>query len=151
MTTSSTSQPAYPQYPDPVSIDQIEQAFLADREMYLMARVADILHLEIHHSDREDADDDECELFLYIGSQEDYEDWEFLTLTDVHHHTNGDVYVGCGIEDVIRHFKIDRDKAMWDVSKESRLLTVEEMRGMGHTEEQIQQVLKNREQMDRDA
>jgi hypothetical protein len=114
-------QPDYPQYPDPVSIDQIERVFLSDHEMYLTARVADSLHLEIHHSDREDAEDNECELFLYVGSQEDYEDWEFLTLTDVHRYADGDAYVGCRIEDVIRHFKTDRSKAMWSVNKESRL------------------------------
>lgn len=109
----------YSEYSDPVSIDQIEQAFFSDRNMYLHASLSDIFRLEIHHADGEDAEEDDCELFMFISSsQEDYENGKFLTLTDVHAYEGEEAYVGCSLEDAIRHFKLDRSKALWSVEPE---------------------------------
>jgi hypothetical protein len=101
--------PAYPQYPDEVSLDEIEQAFLADRKMYLTGMLSDILFLQIYHSGEADAEDDECELILQVGDENELEEEEdFITF-------NSDAYP---LEEVIRRFRLDRAKVMWSVDKD---------------------------------
>ncbi len=123
-------------YPKPVSLDEIEQAFLADRKMYLQGNLSDIFYLEIYHSELEDAENDECVLILMVGTNEAFGEGEHITL-------NSEAYP---LEQIIEQFKLDRQKVMWAVSKDERhTLTVEEMRGEGHTGEEIQKILQNRE------
>ncbi len=123
-------------YSDKVSLDEIEQAFLADRKMYLSAQLSDIFYLEIYHSELEDAEDDDCVLILMVGTEDAFVEDECVTL-------NSEAYP---LEQIIEQFNLDRQKVMWAVSKdEPHSLTVEEMRAAGHTDEEIQKVLKNRE------
>jgi hypothetical protein len=68
--------PAYPQYPDEVSLDEIEQAFLSDRKMYLSGMLSDIFCLQIYHSEGEDAENDECVLILMVGDENELEEGE---------------------------------------------------------------------------
>ncbi len=68
--------PAYPQYPDEVSLDEIEQPFLADRKMYLTGMLSDVFLLQIYHSEEEDAENDECELILQVGDENELEEGE---------------------------------------------------------------------------
>lgn len=98
----------YPQYPGPVSINEVEQAFLSEEKMYLSTKLSDIFYMEIYHSEQADAENDECVLILMVGTEESAENNECIFL-------NSETYP---LEQIIEHFKIDRDKAMWSVSKD---------------------------------
>ncbi len=97
-----------------VSIDEIEQIFLVNEKMYLSAQLNDMLHLEISHSEIESAKKKGCDLFLTIG--ENSFDGESLDFFFSAHSTGGESYTTCTLDDVIRIFRIDRTKAMWEVS-----------------------------------
>lgn len=112
--------PAYPEYPEEVSLDQIEQAFLADKEMYLTGMLNDIFCLQIYHSEEEDAENDECELILMVGDLDEIEEDSDDSI-GLHSLTHT-------LDEVIHHFKLDRTKAMWFVAKDdSELLPDEEL------------------------
>jgi hypothetical protein len=131
--------PAYTQYPHEVSLDEIEQAFLSDRKMYLSGMLSDIFFLQIYHSEEEDAENDECVLLLMIGDDDNLPDEgeERVIL-------NSEAYP---LEQIIHYLRLDRTKAMWTVDKdEPRFLSDEELKIMGHTEEEIRQIHKNREE-----
>jgi len=130
--------PAYPQYPYEVSLDEIEQAFLSDRKMYLSGMLSDIFYLQIYHSEEEDAENDDCILILMVGDEKEWEEGEEII------NLNSEVYP---LEEIIHHFRLDRAKVMWSVDKdEPRFLSDEELKNMGRTEEEIQQIHKNREE-----
>ena len=125
---------AYPDYPDEVSLDQIERVFLTDREMYLTGELDDRFTLQIYHAEEEQAKDDECELILIAGQRDE----EGIILMS-------DAY---SLDEIVHHFALDRGKAMWLVDKDvPRLLSPEELRAMGYSEEQIAQMLKNRAEL----
>ncbi len=130
--------PAYPQYSHEVSLDEIEQAFLADRKMYLSGMLSDIFCLQIYHSEEEDAENDECVLILMVGDENEWEEsGDFISL-------NSEAYP---LEEISHHFRLDRAKVMWSVDKdEPRFLSDEELRNLGRTEEEIRQIHKSREE-----
>jgi hypothetical protein len=116
----------------PVSLQEIEQAFLSDREMYIQADIGEGVRLQIYHSEDDDADADECHLLLIAGNEQE----EGITLTSDWDST---------LEETLHHFRLDRTKSMWIVDNDvPRYLTEEEMRDIGWTEEHIQHVLANR-------
>lgn len=130
--------PAYPQYLHEVSLDEVEQAFLSDRKMYLSGMLSDIFCLQIYHSEEEDAENDECVLILMVGEEKEWEEGEEII------NLNSEAYP---LDEIIHHFRLDRAKVMWSVDKdETRSLSDEELRNMGRTEEEIRQIHKNREE-----
>jgi hypothetical protein len=84
-------------YSDKVSLDEIEQAFLADRKMYLSAQLSDIFHLEIYHSELEDAEDDDCVLILMVGTEDAFLEDECIIL-------NSEAYP---LEQIIEQFNLE--------------------------------------------
>src|SRR5260370_32333174 len=91
--------PAYPQYSHEVSLDEIEQAFLSDRKMYLSGMLSDIFYLQIYHSEEEDAENDDCILILMVGDEKEWEEGEEII------NLNSEVYP---LEEIIHHFRLDR-------------------------------------------
>src|SRR5438874_916458 len=106
--------------------------------MYLSGMLSDIFCLQIYHSEDEDAENDECVLILMIGDENELEEGEdFISL-------NSEAYP---LEEIIHHFRLDRAKVTWSVGKdEPRYLSDEELRNIGHTEEEIREIHKNREE-----
>jgi hypothetical protein len=90
-----------------VSINEVEQNFLSDKEMYLNAEFNDIFTLQIYHSEMADAKNNECVLILMTNPEEgddaDEYDEEFIILESMRY----------PLAQIIEQFKIDRDKAMW--------------------------------------
>jgi hypothetical protein len=110
--------PRFPQYPDEVSLDEIEQAFLSERKMYLSGMLSDIFFLQIYHSEEEDAENDECELILMVGDDDNLPDEgeERIILNSVAY----------SLEQIIHYFRLDRTKAMWIVDKGEALFLSDE-------------------------
>ena len=106
--------------------------------MYLSGMLSDIFYLQIYHSEEEDAENDDCILILMVGDEKEWEEGEEII------NLNSEVYP---LEEIIHHFRLDRAKVMWSVDKdEPRFLSDEELKNMGRTEEEIQQIHKNREE-----
>jgi hypothetical protein len=77
--------------------------------MYLQGQLSDTLCLEIYHSEKEDAEDDDCELILIVETDEAFEAGEAVFL-------NGETYP---LEQVIEQFNLNRFQVMWVVAYDS--------------------------------
>src|SRR2546426_8468834 len=130
----------YPQYPDPVSIEEIEQVYLEDPDMFLVTTLPNEWEVQVFHMDKDDEEYDEeienghqCKNFLGIGGNEEEDGLHFVSWS-----------MSYTLADVLRCLGISREERVWLVDADiPRQETGEEMHARGASHEEIASVLKN--------